>query len=97
MPEGEYSDISLFDGSTLRLETLSSDHDPEDAVAALRAIHEGTHEGRHVTGLLYYNPNQPTATDTLGLTETPLMGLTENELRPSRETLKEVNAGFRSR
>ena len=97
VPEGEYSDISLFDGSTLRLETLSLDHDPEDAVAALRAIHEGTQEGRHVTGLLYYNPNQPTATDTLGLTETPLMGLTENELRPSRETLKEVNAGFRSR
>ena len=97
VPEGEFSDISLFDGSTLRLETVSEDHDPGDAVAALRAIHEATQEGRHVTGLLYYNPNQPTATDTLGLTDTPLVGLSDEEMRPSAESLKEVNAGFRAR
>ena len=97
VPEGEFSDISLFDGSTLRLETVSEDHDPGDAVAALRAIHEATQEGRHVTGLLYYNPNQPTATDTLGLTDTPLVGLSDEEMRPSSESLKEVNAGFRAR
>ena len=97
VPEGEFSDISLFDGSTLRLETVSEDHDPGDAVAALRAIHEATLEGHHVTGLLYYNPNQPTATDTLGLTDTPLVGLSDEEMRPSSESLKEVNAGFRAR
>ena len=89
--------VSLFDGSTLRLETVSADHDPGDAVAALRAIHEATQEGHHVTGLLYYNPNQPTATDTLGLTDTPLVGLSDEEMRPSAESLKEVNAGFRAR
>ena len=97
VPEGEFSDISLFDGSTLRLETVSEDHDPGDAVAALRAIHEGTRDGRHVTGLLYYNPNQPTATDTLGLTDTPLMELSDEEMRPSLESLEKVNAGFRAR
>ena len=63
----------------------------------MRAIHEATQEGRHVTGLLYYNPNQPTATDTLGLTDTPLVGLSDEEMRPSAESLKEVNAGFRAR
>ncbi len=97
VPEGEYSEISLFDGSTLRLETVGDEHDPTDAVAALRAIHEGTVEGSHVTGLLYYNPNQPTATDELGLTETPLMALSEEQNRPSKESLEVVNAGFRAK
>ena len=97
VPEGEYSEISLFDGSTLRLETVGEEHDPTNAVAALRAIHEGTDEGRHVTGLLYYNPNQPTATDELGLTDTPLVALSEEQNRPSKESLETVNAGFRAK
>ena len=97
VPEGEFSEISLFDGSTLRLETLGEEHDPTNAVAALRAIHEGTAEGRHVTGLLHYNPNQPTATDELGLTDTPLMALSEEENRPSKDSLEMVNAGFRAK
>ncbi len=97
VPEGEFSEISLFDGSTLRLETVGDEHDPSNAVAALAAIHEGAAEGRHVTGLLHYNPNQPTATDTLGLTEAPLMGLSEEQNRPSKESLDKVNAGFRAK
>lgn len=97
VPEGEFSEISLFDGSTLRLETVGDEHDPSNAVAALAAIHEGAAEGRHVTGLLHYNPNQPTATDTLGLTDAPLMGLSEEQNRPSKESLDQVNAGFRAK
>ncbi len=97
VPEGEFSEISLFDGSTLRLETVGDEHDPTNAVAALAAIHEGAAEGRHVTGLLHYNPNQPTATDTLGLTDAPLMGLSEQQNRPSKESLDKVNAGFRTK
>lgn len=97
VPEGEFSEISLFDGSTLRLETVGDEHDPSNAVAALAAIHEGAAEGRHVTGLLHYNPNQPTATDTLGLTDAPLMGLSEEQNRPSKESLDKVNAGFRTK
>ena len=97
VPEGEFSEISLFDGSTLRLETVGDEHDPTNAVAALAAIHGGAAEGRHVTGLLHYNPNQPTATDTLGLTEAPLMGLSEEQNRPSKESLDKVNAGFRAK
>ena len=97
VPEGEFSEISLFDGSTLRLETVGDEHDPSNAVAALAAIHEGAAEGRHVTGLLHYNPNQPTATDTLGLTDAPLMGLSEEQNRPSKGSLDQVNAGFRAK
>ncbi len=96
IPEGEFQEISLFDGSTLRLETVSAEHDPSDAMSALRAIHEAENAQRHVTGLLYYNPDVPTATDSLNLTKTPLMALPEGLLRPSEESLKKVNAKFRT-
>ena len=96
VPEGEYKEVSLFDGSTLRLETIAADHDYTNAVSALGAIHEAEESGNHVTGLLYYDPEVPTATDTLGLTETPLVDLPEELLRPSRESLDGVNSVFRS-
>ena len=96
VPAGEFKEISLFDGSTLRLETVGDEHNPRDPVEALRAIHEADSEGRHVTGLLYYNPEMKTATETLGLTETPLMALPDSQLRPNRESLELLNAGFRA-
>jgi len=96
VPEGEYQEIQLFDGSTLRLETVGSDHDPSDVVSALRAVHEAEQADRHVTGLLYYDSDVPTATDALGLTDTPLIALPEDQLRPSKESLELLNAGFRA-
>ena len=95
IPEGEYDDIEMFDGSTLRLETIGSDHDPSDAVSALKAIHEAEGGDKHVTGLLYYDPDQQTADEALGLTETPLSGLDEAEMRPSKQSLDDINAAFR--
>ena len=38
VPEGHFRDITLR-GSTIRLETISKEHDPSDAVAALTALH----------------------------------------------------------
>ena len=96
IPEGEYEDIQMFDGSTLRLETIGSDHDPSDAMSALKAIHQAERENRHVTGLLYYEAGLQTADEVLGLTETPLSGLSEAEMRPSRQSLDDVNAALRA-
>ena len=95
IPEGEYDDIEMFDGSTLRLETIGSDHDPSDAVSALKAIHQAEGENKHVTGLLYYDPDQQTADEALGLTEAPLSSLDEAEMRPSKQSLDDINAAFR--
>ena len=95
IPEGEYDDIEMFDGSTLRLETIGSDHDPSDAVSALKAIHQAEGEDKHVTGLLYYDPDQQTADEAIGLTETPLSSLDEAEMRPSKQSLDGINAAFR--
>ena len=95
IPEGEYDDIQMFDGSTLRLETVGREHDPSDPVAALAAIHQAEKENKHVTGLLYYDDGMQTADESLELTSTPLSELSEHELRPSSDTLDKINSEFR--
>jgi 2-oxoglutarate ferredoxin oxidoreductase subunit beta len=96
IPEGQYKEIELFDGSKIILETIGSDHDTTDVVSALTAVHEAERNDKHVTGLLYYNGEIPTTTETLGLTDTPLSLLIEEEGRPSKQSLIEINQKFRS-
>jgi hypothetical protein len=78
------------------LETIGSNHDTSDVVSALSAVHEAERNDKHVTGLLYYDGSNPTTTETLGLTETPLSQLSQEEGRPSKESLVRINAGFRN-
>ena len=95
IPEGEYDDIQMFDGSTLRLETGGDEHDPSNPVSALTAIHEAEMANKHVTGLLYYDDSMQTADEALELTDTPLSALGEHEMRPSSEALDKINSRFR--
>jgi len=96
-PEGEFHDITLFDGSILRLETIGSDHDPSDAMAALNALHKAEMEDKHVTGLLYFDPTQATATEDQCLVSTPLAEVDDELMRPSVASLDTLNARFRGK
>ena len=96
-PEGEFHDITLFDGSILRLETIGSDHDPSDAMAALNALHKAEAEDKHVTGLLYFDPPKATATEDQCLVETPLSEVEDSTMRPSAASLDTLNARFRGK
>jgi 2-oxoglutarate ferredoxin oxidoreductase subunit beta len=94
--EGHYRDITLHDGSVIRLETISEDHDPTNAVAALSALHDADAEAKHVTGLLYFDGNKPSLIEDLGLVDSALIDVADSDLRPSRETLDKLNAAFLS-
>ena len=96
VPEGHYRDITLHDGSIIRLETISEDHDPTNAVAALSALHAADAEAKHVTGLLYFDGNKPSLIEDLGLVDSALIDVADSDLRPSRETLDKLNAAFLS-
>jgi len=96
VPEGHYRDITLHDGSIIRLETISEDHDPTNAVAALSALHAADAEAKHVTGLLYFDGNKPSLIEDLELVDRALIDVADNELRPSSETLDKLNAAFLS-
>ncbi len=96
IPAGEYQDIELFDGATLRLETVGVEYDPSDAMAALAAIHKAEVDKMHVTGLLYFDADQATLDEELSLSDTPLVDLSDDELRPSEQALADLLAEFRS-
>ena len=96
VPEGHYRDITLHDGSTIRLETISSEHDPADAVAALTALHEAENGKKHVTGLLYFDASKPSLAEDLGLVEEPLLDVPDEVLRPDKASLDALNAEFLS-
>ena len=95
VPAGSYRDITLHDGSTMRLETISEDHDISDAVAALGALHRADAERKHVMGLLYFDGEKPSLDADLNLHDTPITEMGEDILRPSREQLAEVVAALR--
>ena len=94
VPEGHYTDITLHDGSTIRLETISANHDPGNSMAALTALHEAEVEKKHVTGLLYFDSSKPSLAEDLGLVETPLLDVSDDELRPSKDMLDTINKEF---
>ena len=94
VPEGHYRDITLHDGSTIRLETISKEHDPSDAVAALTALHQAETNAKHVTGLLYFDNTKASLAEDLGLVEKPLIDIADDELRPDKSTLDKINAAF---
>ncbi len=95
VPAGSFRDITLHDGSTMRLETISEDHDISDAVAALGALHRADAERKHVMGLLYFDGEKPSLDTELNLHDTPITDMGEDLLRPSREKLAEVITALR--
>ena len=95
VPAGSFRDITLHDGSTMRLETISEDHDISDAVAALGALHQADADKKHVMGLLYFDGEKPALEDDLELHNTPIVELGEDILRPSAAKLDDVIAQLR--
>ena len=95
VPAGSYRDITLHDGSTMRLETISEDHYISDAVAALGALHKADAERKHVMGLLYFDGDKPSLDTELDLHDTPIVEMGEDILRPSPEKLDKVISALR--
>ncbi len=89
---GEARDVQLHDGAVIRLRKLRYDHDPSDRAAALLLLEQARASGEFITGLIYLNDRRPTLAETLGIGPTPLVALSEEQLRPSREAFAAVMA-----
>ena len=96
VPSGGYKEVKLHDGSYLRLETISEEHDVSNRMMALNAVIEAEKEDKHVTGLLYFEEGKQTLDETENLVDMPLADLPEEMIRPSKETLDELLTNFRS-
>src|SRR5580658_10299628 len=87
---GTSVEVTMHDGSHLRLRKLEEDYDPTDRIAAIRRLNESHEKGEVLTGVFYVNPQAPTFVDLLNITEQPLATLPESVVRPGREVLEQV-------
>jgi 2-oxoglutarate ferredoxin oxidoreductase subunit beta len=88
--EGETKEVEMHDGSHIRLRKLERDYDPMSKEAALRMLGQTREAGDFLTGLIYVNPVAKNFIDLLGLSETPLAAIPDDQSRPGSEVLEEV-------
>jgi 2-oxoglutarate/2-oxoacid ferredoxin oxidoreductase subunit beta len=90
--EGEAKEVVLHDGSSVILKKLANDYDPTDRTEAMRILEEANANNWLVTGLIYINNEPPSLIELYNLTDEPLNRLSEDRLRPPRETISHLNA-----
>jgi len=86
---GTAFEVTMHDGSHLRLRKLEEDYNPTDKIQAMTRLMEAHAKGEVLTGVFYINANAPTFIDMLNVTDQPLATLPQSVTRPSREALEQ--------
>ncbi|MGC2324698.1 MAG: 2-oxoacid:ferredoxin oxidoreductase subunit beta [Terriglobales bacterium] len=92
---GTTVDVTMHDGSHMRLRKLDEEYDPTNKLLAVKTLTEAHHEGETLTGVFYIEPNKPTFMDLLHVTDEPLATLPAEAVRPPKAVLDEVMESFR--
>jgi len=92
---GTTVEVTMHDGSRLRLRKLEEEYDATDRIKAITRLHEASEKGEVLTGVLYVNTKAPSFVDMLNMTEQPLATLPESVVRPGREVLEQAMAELR--
>ena len=87
---GTTLDVTMHDGSRLRLRKLEEDYDPTNRIHAVKRLMEAHENNEVLTGILYVNAKAPSFIDMLNITEEPLATLPESKVRPGREVLEQA-------
>jgi 2-oxoglutarate ferredoxin oxidoreductase subunit beta len=92
---GTVSEVTLHDGSTLRLAKLHPEYDPHDRIGAMTYMQQRAAAGEVVTGLIYIDPAPRDMHAALNTVDVPLNRLTQKELCPGSAALEKINASLR--
>jgi 2-oxoglutarate ferredoxin oxidoreductase subunit beta len=87
---GSTVDVTMHDGSHLRLRKLEETYDPTNRIEAIHRLNQSHPKGEVLTGVFYVNPKAPNFVDLLNITDHPLATLPESVVRPSREVLEQA-------
>jgi len=87
---GTTVEVTMHDGSRLRLSKIEEDYDPTERIKAITRLHEAHEKGEVLTGVFYVNTKAPTFLDLLNMTDDALATLPEAVVRPGREVLEQV-------
>jgi 2-oxoglutarate ferredoxin oxidoreductase subunit beta len=94
-PPGSATEVTLHDGTLLRLRKLHEDYDPGDRLAAMNHVQQHQARGEIVTGLLYLKTDAEDLHQHINTSETPLNRLDERRLCPGMAALERINAALR--
>ncbi|HZE26769.1 MAG TPA: 2-oxoacid:ferredoxin oxidoreductase subunit beta [Terriglobales bacterium] len=86
---GTTIEVTMHDGSRLRLRKLEEGYDPTQRIDAIHRLLEAHEKQEVLTGVLYLDPKAPSFLDLLNMTDQPLATLPESVTRPSREVLEQ--------
>jgi len=87
---GETVNVTMHDGSQLRLRKLEEDYDPTDKINAIKRLGEAHDKNEVLTGMFYINTKAPNFIEMLNVTDEPLATLPESVTRPGKEVLEQV-------
>jgi 2-oxoglutarate/2-oxoacid ferredoxin oxidoreductase subunit beta len=86
---GTTIEVTMHDGSRLRLRKLEEGYDPTHRIDAIHRLLEAHEKQEVLTGVFYLDPKAPSFLDLLNMTDQPLATLPESVTRPSREVLEQ--------
>ncbi|MBT3392385.1 MAG: 2-oxoacid:ferredoxin oxidoreductase subunit beta [Chloroflexi bacterium] len=89
--DGEAKEVTMHDGSRIMLRKVDKDYDPTDRSSILCMLEDANRRQELLTGLIYIDTNQESLFDLYNLPDEPLNRLTPDRIRPSRESLDEIN------
>jgi len=92
---GSTIDVTMHDGSSLKLRKLEKDYDPTDKIRSLTRMAEAHQKGEVLTGVLYLNTKAPNFIELLNMTDKPLATLPESVTRPPKNVLDECLEALR--
>ena len=92
---GSVNDLTMHDGSVIRLHKLAKDWDPFDRLSAASALQRAKQTGEILTGLLYIDNDSSDLHEILQTSDRPLNSLSKDELCPGRDVLVKINASLR--
>jgi 2-oxoglutarate ferredoxin oxidoreductase subunit beta len=85
---GATLEVTMHDGSRLRLRKLEEDYDPTDKINAIKRLGEAHDKNEVLTGVFYVNTQAPNFIEMLNITDEPLATLPDSVVRPGREVLE---------
>jgi 2-oxoglutarate ferredoxin oxidoreductase subunit beta len=91
---GTTTDVTLHDGSHLRLRKLEEGYDPSDRARSVARLMEASKGGEVLTGVLFVDAGAPSFIETLSVVDEPLATLPEARIRPPRAALEEILAAY---
>jgi len=92
---GEAIDVTMHDGSRLKLHKLEEEYDPTDKVGAITRLAEAHEKGEILTGVFYVNTKAPSFVELLNMIDEPLATLPESLTRPPKSVLDECMEAVR--